>query len=248
MSYNEEAEIKNIVILIAMEAEGKPYIDAMHLEKVESKVPQFPTTYYEGEFHGGKVTVVLNGKDKRYEVDNVGTTPAALSAFLAITELKPDLIINAGTAGGFRKHTAQIGDVFISSEFKFHDRRIPIPGFHEYGRGNYTSHPCPHLVNKFGYKTGVVTTSNALDHSETDDVIMEENTAAVKDMEAASIAWVVEQFHTPFFAIKVITDIVDGERPTNEEFLENLHTASHSLQENLPKIIEYCMGKKLGEL
>ena len=41
---------------------------------------------------------------------------------------------------------------------------------------------------------------------------------------------------------------VDGERPTNEEFLENLHTASHSLQENLPKIIEYCMGKKLGEL
>lgn len=163
MSYNEEAEIKNIVILIAMEAEGKPYIDAMHLEKVESKIPQFPTTYYEGEFHGGKVTVVLNGKDKRYEVDNVGTTPgefvwalpfiflstpfvAALSAFLAITELKPDLIINAGTAGGFRKHTAQIGDVFISSEFKFHDRRIPIPGFHEYGRGNYTSHPCPHLV------------------------------------------------------------------------------------------------------
>lgn len=36
---------------------------------------------------------------------------------------------------------------------------------------------------------------------------MEENSAAVKDMEAASIAWVVEQFHTPFFAIKVITDI-----------------------------------------
>lgn len=70
-----DKEIKNIVILIAMEAEGKPYINAMNLKKVESKVPNFPTVFYEGEFHGGKVSVVLNGKDKRYDVDNVGTTP-----------------------------------------------------------------------------------------------------------------------------------------------------------------------------
>lgn len=72
---SEDKEIKNIVILIAMEAEGKPYITAMDLKKVESKVPQFPTLFYEGEFHGGIVSVVLNGKDKRFEVDNVGTTP-----------------------------------------------------------------------------------------------------------------------------------------------------------------------------
>jgi nucleoside phosphorylase len=39
------------------------------------------------------------------------------------------------------------------------------------------------------------------------DIIMEENQASVKEMEAASIAWVVEQFQVPFFAVKVITDI-----------------------------------------
>ena len=36
---------------------------------------------------------------------------------------------------------------------------------------------------------------------------MEENCAAVKEMEAAAIAWVAEQFRVPFFAMKVITDI-----------------------------------------
>lgn len=77
---------------------------------------------------------------------------------------------------------------------------------------------------------------------------MEQNNAAVKDMEAASIAWVAEQFQVPMIAVKVITDIVDGDRPTNEEFLENLHAASHSLQDNIPKIIEFVVGKKISEL
>ena len=37
--------------------------------------------------------------------------------------LKPDLVINAGTAGGFKKHDTSIGDVFISSRVRNHDRR-----------------------------------------------------------------------------------------------------------------------------
>lgn len=36
---------------------------------------------------------------------------------------------------------------------------------------------------------------------------MEENNTSVKEMEAASIAWVLEQFHIPFLALKVVTDI-----------------------------------------
>ena len=34
----------------------------------------------------------------------------------------------------------------------------------------------------------------------------------------------------PFLALKAITDIVDGERPAQEEFLENLHMAAQALQ------------------
>ena len=33
-----------------------------------------------------------------------------------------------GTAGGFKRKGAAIGDAFISSQVANHDRRIPIPG------------------------------------------------------------------------------------------------------------------------
>ena len=33
-----------------------------------------------------------------------------------------------GTAGGFKRKGAAIGDAFISSQIANHDRRIPIPG------------------------------------------------------------------------------------------------------------------------
>ena len=77
---------------------------------------------------------------------------------------------------------------------------------------------------------------------------MLENDASVKDMEAAAIAWVAEETKTPFFALKVVTDIVDGDRPTQEEFLENLGSAAKSLQVALPKLIDYIKGKALTQL
>jgi nucleoside phosphorylase len=43
---------------------------------------------------------------------------------------------------------------------------------------------------------------------------MLENNASVKDMEAAAIAYVAELAGVPFFGVKVVTDIVDGDRPT----------------------------------
>jgi 5'-methylthioadenosine nucleosidase len=48
---------------------------------------------------------------------------------------------------------------------------------------------------------------------------MLENNASVKDMEAAAIAYVAELAGVPFFGVKVVTDIVDGDRPTQVFFL-----------------------------
>ena len=67
-------------------------------------------------------------------------------------------------------------------------------------------------------------------------------------MEAAAVAWVAEITNTPMFAIKVVTDIVDGDRPTEEEFFENLQAAAHSLQDAVPRALEFIIGKKIGFL
>lgn len=93
-----------------------------------------------------------------------------------------------------------------------------------------------------------MTTSNSLDHSPQDDEIMAEVGAAIKEMEAAALAWVAKVNHVPFVALKVVTDIVDGDRPSHEEFLENLATAGKSLHEHLPEMVEFMVGKKLSEL
>lgn len=72
--------------------------------------------------------------------------------------------------------------------------------------------------------------------------------ASVKDMEAAAIAWVANLAKIPLFCVKVITDIVDGDRPTETEFLENLSAAATSLSVALPKIVKFCVGKRLSDL
>ena len=52
---------------------------------------------------------------------------------------------------------------------------------------------------------------------------MKNNEASVKDMEAAAIAWSVALHNrTTFLGVKVVTDIVDGDKPTQEEFLEQV--------------------------
>jgi 5'-methylthioadenosine nucleosidase len=76
---------------------------------------------------------------------------------------QPDLVINAGTAGGFKAKGAAIGDVFVSSRTLNHDRRIPLPGFQEFGIGCHDAYPTVKLRAALGYKHGAVTTSNSLD-------------------------------------------------------------------------------------
>jgi len=95
---------------------------------------------------------------------------------------------------------------------------------------------------------GVCTTGNSLDKTDEDDHHMKANEASVKDMEAAAIGWACELHETPHFGIKVVTDIVDGEHPTQDEFLANLAAAAQSLQTALPKVIEEVCGKGHDEL
>jgi 5'-methylthioadenosine nucleosidase len=243
-----ETPIASVLILIAMEAEAQPLLDKLKLAHVDTR-PNFTECIpYEGVYNNCKITLITNGKSKRFGVDNVGTDPATLACYMGIERYNPDIIINAGTAGGFKRAGACIGDAYITTKMHFHDRRIPIPGFTEYGKGDYTSTETTKLVQALGFKSGGVTTSNSLDHTEMDDTLMAENGASVKDMEAAAIAWVAEMAGIPFFALKVVTDIVDGDRPTQDEFFENLGSAAKSLQEKLPVLVDFLVGKKLTEL
>lgn len=133
-----------------MEAEAAPFVEHLGLEPLEDFFPsQTPFLAFRGMHHKTKVTVITMGKDNIYGtgMDNVGTVPAALATFLALTTGdKVDFVLNAGTCGGFARKGAEIGDVFLTTGVANHDRRIPIPGFDTYGIGKLESTVNPQLM------------------------------------------------------------------------------------------------------
>lgn len=72
--------------------------------------------------------------------------------------------------------------------------------------------------------------------------------ASVKDMEGAGLAWVAHLADLPYFCVKVVTDIVDGDRPTHEEFLQNLGTAAESLRGAMPRVVRFVAKRKVSDL
>lgn len=236
-----------------MEVEATPFVKHLGLKPVAAFFPSnTPFLAFSGEHHNTKVTVITLGKDKVYGtgVDNVGTVSASLATYLALSKLEGDvdLVMNAGTCGGFKRKGAGIGDVFLTTGVANHDRRIPIPGFDTYGTGKLATVDSSKMASKLGYKTGVCTTGNSLDWVEKDDDLMKENDASVKDMEAAAIAWTCAMSEIPYLGVKVVTDIVDGGIATQEEFMANLASAAESLQKALPLVLDYVCDETREEL
>lgn len=52
----------------------------------------------------------------------------------------------------------------------------------------------------------------------------------------------------PAIYVKAVTDIVDGDKPTAEEFLQNLAAVTAALDEAVAKVVDFINGKSLSEL
>ncbi|MEO0512974.1 MAG: 5'-methylthioadenosine nucleosidase [Planctomycetota bacterium] len=230
--------IPNVCLLMAMHAEARPVIDRLGLEEVSPPWPDWmPMRLYQRS-RPTRVSLLLFGRDERFGVDLIGTQAATLAASQSVEHLRPDLVISAGTCGGFLLRGGAIGDVYLSEgDFVFHDRRVPLEGFHESSLGQYPSMDVRALAAALGLKTGVVTTGDALDALDACRERMEGAGASVKEMEAAAIAWVCSLAGVPMFAVKAVTDLVDGEHPTEAEFVQNLSLAVDRLAGSLDRVL-----------
>lgn len=224
---------------MAMHDEAKSIIGNLGLTLQKKHSPKLSIETYGGKYGSKQIWLQLNGRCPRFGVDNIGTDPSVLNSYTGILNYEPDLILNAGTAGGFARANAKVGDTYLSHPHVYHhDRRINIPGFDEYGVGKYPCYPCGDIAKQLGLKTGIISTGNSLDHTPLDLEIIEHYSGEVKEMEAAAIAWLANTYGIPFLAIKTITDIVDGPEATEDEFLKNLDFASKILGEKTIELIE----------
>ncbi|KAK7351911.1 hypothetical protein VNO77_11676 [Canavalia gladiata] len=246
----EDRPISNIVIVIAMQTEALPVVNRFQLtEDPHSPFPQgVPWVRYHGTYKNLNINLIWPGKDPALGVDSVGTISSALVTYAAIQALQPDLIINAGTAGGFKAKGASVGDIFVASDCAFHDRRIPIPVFDLYGVGLRKALETPNLIKELNLKVAKLSTGDSLDMTQQDESSIIANDAGVKDMEGAAVAYVADLLKVPAIFIKAVTDIVDGDKPTAEEFLQNLAAVTAALDLAVEQVINFINGKYTSEL
>ena len=216
------------VLLFAMKEEAKETIESFNLKKIESN-SFLALDIYEGEISGEAVALGVLGHDERFGVSSIGTVPAALAAAELIRIYQPKILINPGTAGGFKSRGGNIGDIYLPTKVLFHHREIPFENYQAYGEGSYETNLEGELKN-LDCKFGVFSASDSLTCSEREMKFFNKNEVVVKDMESAAIAYVCERSSTKYVGVKSITDIVDGDIPTAEEFSTNLKSASNSLQ------------------
>lgn len=66
--------------------------------------------------------------------------------------------------------------------------------------------------------------------------------------QGAAVAYVADLLKVPAIFLKAVTDIVDGDKPTADEFLQNLAAVAAALDQAVTEVIDYISGKCLSEL
>ena len=240
--------VKRVVVQMAMLEEASPLLKSLGCEVSRPDrtgiVAGSLGSVYRGSREGSsmEVFVVCGGHCAKHGCASVGKVPAALVTHALIGELKPDVIINAGTCGGFKARGCAIGDVFVINGYKCHDARIPMPKLQDFGVGSWPACVAGGLADHLGAKVGVLTTGDSIDCPDYDAKTIAESGAHVKDMEGSAIAYVAQLHGVPVVGLKSVTDIVDGGRTTTEEFRENLHTAASALMEKLTNTLDFMDG------
>ena len=255
MGFESTRPIRRVAFFVAMEGEGRGLIDELGLEAKGPLQPGLPSVWYEGTqpMPNGEllyVAVAVAGLDEGSGCDRIGTEAAVLTTFLLCQRCTPDLLINAGTCGGFESRGGKVGGLYLGAKaFLFHGRRIPLPGFQEFGIGRIPALPAAEVAKVIGADLGVVSSSN--DFVTTPEVLafFKGEGVSAKDMEAAAVARLARDLGIPFLAIKAVTDLVDHPQPEHESFLQHYQGVTSQLTECLVGLINWLsQGRNLGNL
>ena len=223
-----------------MHAEGNPIADRLNLGDPRELAPGIPATVRTGRLGNIQLSVCMNGIDPIHRIDRIGTESATLTTWLLIEKTQPQLLINAGTCGGFLARGAQIGDAYLGAgTFLYHDHRVPLSGFKEFGEARIPAEPFPAVAELLQIDQGVISSGCSIDATESERAFFDQELVVAKDMEATAIASVARDQAVPFLAIKAVTDLVDHPEPSHEAFMRNLASTTESLTDHLEKLIRF---------
>jgi 5'-methylthioadenosine nucleosidase len=241
-----KAGIQRIGFIFAMRAEGQGLIDRLGLTEQGRLDPDLPACWFSGRVEGGlsgrdlEVAIVFAGEDPYHGCDRIGTLPATMAAYLLCRRFRPDLLVNAGTCGGFQREGASIGAVYVGGgDFLFHDRRIPLAEFEAFGVGRIPAIVDESMRMALGAESGIISTGDSFAPTAEEQAFFERERVTCKEMEAASLASLSRDLGVRFLAIKAVTDLVDHPEPEASAFARNLSRVSQILVERLIDLVEW---------
>lgn len=227
----------SLAILCALELESTPIINLLAMKEREVFDQRLRLRFFASEKYPA-IGLVLFGKCPLNNVDRIGTQIASVAAWETIKTIEPQKIVSAGTAGGFKSKGAQIGDIYVShGPIYFHGRHIPVPDYKAFELGNF---PSMDVSINVRIKKGIISSGDSIPISRYDQDKINLIGSDAKDMEAAAVAEIAHLANVPMVALKAISDIVDSNEGTHQQFMVNYKIAI----ENLANTLEYLIANK----
>lgn len=143
------------------------------------------------------IKIEIPGSEIHFVIGGIGKTQSAFHLTKAICEIKPDMVINFGTAGTVKHH---VDDIIVCNRFVDRDlRKVSIAGIDSDYEFELTKDmPFLNTVKEFG-------TCNTGDSFVTELADLEGD---VVDMEAFAEATVCHEMGIPFLSVKCVTDVI----------------------------------------
>ncbi|MGG0667541.1 5'-methylthioadenosine/S-adenosylhomocysteine nucleosidase [Sporosarcina koreensis] len=179
----------------------------------------------------------IEGKIGQHDVilvkSGIGKVNASIATSLLIQSYSPDVVLNTGSAGGF-KESLNVGTVVISDEVRHHDVDATAFGYEigqvpgmppSYQADEKLIRIAKEAVEEIGehdYAIGLIASGDVFmsDAARVKLVKGQFPSMIAAEMEAAAVAQVCHQFGTPFVVIRALSDIAGKESSISfDEFL-----------------------------
>jgi nucleoside phosphorylase len=216
-----------VLIIVAMEKEATKLIEQLDLH-IASEEQQLAAALMTKTYHRNVGThdiwLTLSGKDPVHkDVDCIGAL-IQVAAYESIQKFKPDIIINAGTAGAIYAVGAKKHKVYLGSTAMGHDLHFPESDqkHRHLVLGNYPVTDESTLANSLGFEWAPISTTGSMLTTADAKQQLKTNQAKLVDMEWKYIVQVIlrctnTEYKPRYMTVKVTTDLIDeGDCPQNQ--------------------------------
>jgi len=227
-------------MIFALSFEIDPFIQALGLVQINTtnplnvlQNPLIPTKAYEGYHNGIRYRAIWAGVDRfsgALAVQNIGPENALLNALVLLNgspltpPFFPDVIVSAGTAGGWSQRL-HVGDVVVCANDEtnpYYDRNFTfgVPGFQAFANGEYQCADIPtSLLTANGITLGRVATSSVFNPTTCNQIeFLNSTNVDVIDNESAAEAYIAQLLNIPFLSFKIVSNSYKHPNETNPGF------------------------------